>query len=438
MRWFYAIPILLLPNSAHLPSDLGVGISFALLAIALFLGQRDPPQLARPTYLTPPFVALFLAMLLGFITAHWHDLSNAGRDLLEAKTAVLYPLLYLAYRRCGLDLKTTRRLIVLVLLVATMAGLEAVLQGLKFNLGQFSYDQRAAGPFGDVMASNRAGVFFAMFLPMLAAIALRFHQRRLARWAAIAGCVILTVAILFTYSRQSYLIALFAVMILLLWRSIPAAILAAVLVVTVSASLLPDSVVQRVQETQQADASGAVKFDLSTTSRFKIWFGTIDMLRDHPGGVGLGRFNDNIGNYTDYPGRDAHNGFLLTLAECGPLGLLAMLWLFWRLWLLARWLRRSAGSMRPEASTLAVGFTLTVLAMAMGNMYGSAFFDRMVMADFWILCGLMERYGAIKARAASVVAAYSRPRVVPVTIGQRFPLAARALPGLARFGGMRR
>lgn len=433
MRLLYAIPILLLPNTIHLPANVGVGGSIALLAVALFLRHRDPVYLARPGYLTPPLAGLFLAMLLGFLAAHWGDLSGAGKALKEAKIAILYPLLYFAYRRSGLDLKATKQLIALVLVVAVVAGLEAIFQGLKFNLGEFSEQQRATGPFGQLTMANRAGVFFAMFLPMLVAVALHFRQRRVVRWAAITGCAILITAILFTYSRQSYLIALFAVITLLLWRSVPVAVLVAVLLVGTYASFLPDSILQRVQGTQ-VGTDGALKLDPSTSSRFEIWEGTIGMLRDHPAGVGLGRFNASIGNYTSYPGMDAHNGFILTLAECGPLGLLAMLWLFWRLWRLSRWLRRTAGNTRPEARTLALGFTLTIVSMALSNLYGSAFFDSLIMANFWILCGLMERYGAIKAHAAALVAAYSKPRPAAVPVGMRFPLAARAVPGLSKLG----
>lgn len=432
MRLLYAIPIVLLPNTAHLPADMAVGISVAALLIAMLFGPRDPAYLTRSSYLLPPLIALFFAMLIGFIAAHWHDISNVDADLREAKVAVLFPFLYLAYRRCGLDIRGTQQLVALLLLVAVVAGLEAVFQGLSFNLGEFSETQRATGPFGQIKMANRAGVFFAMFLPMLVALLLQPRQRRVLRLVALAGSTILAMAILFTYSRQSYLIGLFVIMILLVWRSIPAAALAAVLLVAVATLFLPKSVVDRVQETQQVDVSGAVSFDDSTASRFAIWNGTLDMLRDHPGGVGLGRFGDHIGDYTSYGGKDAHNGFLLTLAECGPLGLLALLWVFWRLWRLARWLRKSPAAARPEQRTLELGFTLAVVSMALGNLYGSPFFDSVIMANFWILCGLMERYGAIKAHAADLVVAANQARHPPAPMGQRFPLAARALPGLAR------
>ncbi|KGM56263.1 hypothetical protein N800_08660 [Lysobacter daejeonensis GH1-9] len=432
MRFLYAIPIVLLPNTAHLPSDASVGVSLAALLVALLFGRRDSASIDRQSLMWAPLVALFIAMLVGFLAAHWHDLSGAEKDLREAKVAVLFPLLYLAYLRSGLDLKATRQLIIVALVVAVLAGLEAVFQARSFNLMEFSETQRATGPFGQIKMANRAGVFFAMFLPMLVAIALEAGQRRNVRALAIAGSLVLAMAILFTYSRQSYLIGMFVVMILLVWRSIPVALLAATVLAASAIIFLPSSVVDRVQDTQQVDASGAVTLDVSTASRFTIWSGAVDMLRDHPAGVGLGRFSEKIGNYTTYSGKDAHNGFLLTLAELGPLGLFALLWVFWRLWRLSRWLRRSPAAARPGTGTLERGFTLAVVAMALGNLYGSPFFDSVVMANFWILCGLMERYGALKLSSALAVATATMPAHPPAPMGQRFPLASRALPGLAR------
>lgn len=433
MRLLFAIPIVLLPNTAHLPADVALSVSIACLAVAALLGDRDPKHLALPGYVMPALVALSLAMAIGFVGAQWDDMSTVGKDLREAKVAVLYPLLYLAYRRSGLDEAATRQLLLLVLAVAVLAGLEAVFQGLSFNLGAFSETQRATGPFGPINMANRAGVFFAMFLPILVAFALQRRQRKAVRLAALASSGVLAMAILFTYSRQAYLIALFGIMILLVWRSIPAAVLAGLVLVFAAVTVLPDSVVDRVQETQQVDASGEMSVDSSTSSRFTIWRGTLDMVREHPFGVGLGRFNRYIGAYTPYEGKDAHNGFVLMLAECGPLGLLALLWVFWRLWRLARWLRRGAATAHPENRALERGFTLSVVSMALGNMYGSAFYDSLIMSNFWILCGLMERYGTMKAFDAAILASeQSKPAIDPVPLGRRFPLVARALPGTGK------
>ena len=438
-RLMFAVPILLLPFAQQLSVDTGLtGLNLSnllllLLVGALFFGDRDPAHLAGRGFLTAPLLFLFAMLILGFVSAEWDDVSQVGEDTIRLKNALLYPMLYFVYRRCRQDMRGTKVLIVLVLIVSAVAGMEAIYQGIQFRLGHYDASQRASGPFGDVRMANRAGVFYAMFLPMFVAIALQSRHRKPARRAALVGAVIIVAAILFTYSRQSYLIALFSILILLIWRSIPAAVIASLLIAA-SVGLLPSSFVQRMQETHQVSASGAVGLDVSTSSRFEIWSGAMGMLRDHPAGVGLGRFAERIGNYTNYPGMDAHNGFILILAECGPLGVLAMLWLFWRLWLLSRWLRRSAGRTRPEARAFALGFTLTVVSTALGNVYGSPFFEALVMANFWILCGLMERYGTIKAHAASLVAVHGKPQVAPLPPWQRFPLAARALPGLAMVG----
>jgi hypothetical protein len=95
-------------------------------------------------------------------------------------------------------------------------------------------------------------------------------------------------------------------------------------------------------------------------------------------------------------------------------------------------LRKSEGAAGPELRTFELGFTLAVVAMALGNLYGSPFFDSLIMSNFWILCGLLERYGSSKEHAADVVASANLARHPPAPMGQRFPLAARALPGLAR------
>ncbi|WP_460734355.1 O-antigen ligase family protein [Lysobacter tyrosinilyticus] len=398
--------------------------------MAMLLGDRDPGNLARRGFMTAPLVALFLAMLVGFVAAQWHDISRLDKDVREGKVALLFPFLYLAYLHCGLDLKRTRQLIVLVLVVAIGAGLEALYQGASFDLGTFSETQRATGPFGELKMANRAGIFFAMFLPFLVALALQPRQKGTVRLAAIAGSLILATAILLTFSRQAYLIALFGVMILLIWRSIPVALLAAVVLGVAAITFVPRSVIDRVEQTEQSDGTGEMVLDPSTASRFVIWSGTLQMLRDHPNGVGLGRFNDHIGSYTNYAGKDAHNGFLLTLAECGPLGLLALLWVFWRLARLARWLRRSSAAQSADQA-LERGFTLAIISMALGNLYGSPFFDSLIMSNFWILCGLMERYGNLKTHAVQVVAENTEHRNA-VPLGHRFPLAARALPGLTR------
>lgn len=437
LRLLLAIAIVLLPNALQVPVNTGIpGINFSnllllLLLASLAIAPKEPmPSLNRTAYLTPPLLALFFMLVVGFVIAQVKAPGDVMSDITRLKNAIFYPLFYLVYRRCRMDLRETRQLIMLVLLVAVAAAIQAIVQGLQYGVGEFVDSQRASGPFGDITMANRAGAFYAMFLPMLAAIAVVF-ERKSVRVAALIGCFLLAAAILFTYSRQSYLIGLLGLLLLLMHRSVFAALLACVLLVS-SVSLFPESVVQRVQETRQSSPAGASGVDPSTASRQEIWLGAMRMWQEHPEGVGLGRFTSRIGDYSAHPGRDAHNSFVLILAEIGPLALAAMLWLLWRIWRLAFLIRRSAPETDQEMQALALGFRITVISMALSNVFGSPFFEGLIMASFWILCGLLERYAILKAHAAAgPVEAESLPVPAP-GLADRFPLVARTMPGARR------
>jgi O-antigen ligase len=432
-----ALAIILLPNALHVSFDAGIpGLNFSnllflvLLVVLVFSSKRVNGDTGRPARLTAPLLVFFGVLVMGYMIAAPSELSDSMTDVTRLKNAIFYPLLYFVFRHCRQDLSRTRQLIMLVLLVAPLAAVEAIYQGFQFGLGEYVEEQRATGPFGDANMANRAGVFFAMFLPMLAALAV-FDHRKFVRVAAVVGCVLLAMAILFTYSRQSYLIALVGLLILLMHRSMAAAVLATVLLVA-TVSYLPTSVLQRVEQTRQTDVTGAPTVDNSTASRFELWQGALEMWKESPGGVGLGRFPTYIGDYnSEYDGRDAHNAFVLVWAELGLLGLAAMLWLFWRMWSISRFMRRSAAPGDSEGYAFALGFRISVVSVALSNVYGSPFFEGLIMASFWILCGLVERYAALKSATAEArVPEASRPLMTMSRIADRFPLAARAMPGI--------
>ena len=440
MRLLLAVPILFMPNMLHLSFETGIpglniaNLLFLVVAGALLLGGKKYRPLEGQGQITLALLLLYLALLIGFVLAQATMPLNFMGDFTYLKNLVFYPLLYFLYRRCGQDLKGTRQLIIFVMIVAAVAGLEAVREGLDYGFGRYSESRRASGPFGlDYSSANRAGVFYAMFLPMFVAMALFFRKQKFWRMAAIGGCAIMAVAIMATYSRQSYLIALVGVTLLLLRRNVVLAAIIGILMVP-ALSVLPESVTQRVAETEQQDSVGAEKVDVSTASRFEIWTGAMEMWGEHPLGVGLNRFKRYIGNYAPrYAGYDAHNIYVLILAECGPLGIGALLYLLWRLLRMGMGFARSARAEDAEAKALSLGFVLVVVSTALGSVYGSPFFEGAVMANFWALCGLMEHYTALKRRGElASETRVSRPDSHTVGIGARFPLATRIAPGRYR------
>lgn len=428
-----AIPIVFMPNALHLSFETGMpglnvaNLVFLLAAAAVVLAGRRHGHAPGHGELTAPMLAYFAMATTGLFIAQHTRPGVLGDDIVLLKNVLFYPLLYLVYRNCKLDLRSTRWLIILVMMVAAVAGVEAVREGLDYGFGRYMESRRAAGPFGvDYRNANRAGVFYAMFLPMFVAMALFFRKRKLWRIAAIACCGILVLAIMATYSRQSYAIALVGFSLLLLRRHVVLALLVAALAFP-AVSLLPESVTQRVVETEQTNEAGVEELDMSTASRFEIWGGAVEMWQEHPFGVGLGRFPKFIGFYSSHAGFDAHNYYVLVMSELGPLGLAALLWLLWRMLRLAGKVRRAIGKVDAESKALGIGFTVSVVAMALGNLYGSPFTEGAVMANFWILCGLLEHYALSRRNAATAPAADA---IAPhAAIGARFPMAARAAPG---------
>ncbi len=437
LRMVLATIVLLMPNLAQVPWNTGImGLNLANLcllvaAIAIGLTRDASDQLPTTGELTPALFAMFLVLLLSFAVAANAVPANVRQYAQSFKEAAFYPLFYIVFRRCRLDLAGTRQLIIVTMAVVALAGVQAIRQGLDYGLGHYNETHRAAGPFGhDYRMANLAGAYYAMFLPMFLALALFLRRQKVWRVAAIAGVIILAIAIMVTFSRQSYLIAMVCAGLLVSRRNVALALVLTGALWSMS-GFLPDSVVQRVQETRQADGVGAPKLDVSTASRFEIWAGALRMWGDHPLGVGLDRFKEEIGNYaTAYEHYDAHNFYILMLAECGPLAILAIAWLLWRLARLALRAKQAARD-DPEANAIAIGFAVCALAMAMTNLYGSRFFEGTVMAGFWILCGLVERYTSLLEAAESRTAAINDDARVDgsIAIATRFPLAAKALPG---------
>jgi len=222
-RLLFAIPIVLLPNSLHVPFDTGIpainpaNLLLVVLVLALTMSPRaaDQPPVG-PGMLTAPILLLFLSVSIGLVIAVVTRPGDLVTDITNLKDFMFYPLLYFIYRRCHLDLRGTRMLIALTILVAVTAGLESVWDGIaQDSFTAYNEANRIAGPFGGFRMSNRAGVFFAMFLPLLVAFALFIRGHRLLRLLAVVGIVVLATAIIVTYSRQAYLIAVVTTLFLL-------------------------------------------------------------------------------------------------------------------------------------------------------------------------------------------------------------------------------
>jgi O-antigen ligase len=121
------------------------------------------------------------------------------------------------------------------------------------------------------------------------------------------------------------------------------------------------------------------------------------MLADNPGGVGLGRFKQEIGNYCRFGGMDAHNQYVLIASETGLQGIATYLFLLLGLVLLA--VRLVYRSRSDEDRVLSSAFGVAVLSLAAGSFYGSPVFMGEVTGNFWALAGLASRWIRLNAEA---------------------------------------
>ncbi len=417
-------------NQVHFPWETGIPavapINLLMLLILFLLRDKPEPLQDIKPILQRPLLLFYAALTLAFLWAQIRAFRDPIADLTYLKNALFYPLFYFLYLKCKQDEKTTRFLIIMVMVIAGVAGLEAVREGIDYGFGAYNPFRRASGPFGvDWHNANRAGVFYAMFTPMFAALALFLKGRKLWRLAALGGLTMVAGGTLFTYSRQAYFLVLLAIALLLLRKSIILSVVISAVLIS-AAGYLPDSVFQRVDETKSQSKGGEEEVDASTSSRWEIWEGAMKMLASNPVGVGFNRFKGEIGNYCGHKGYDAHNFYVLTFAESGPQGLAALLFLMWSLMFrLVAFLRRNTPPEDSEVRALVLGFTVCTLCMALGGIYGSPTLEGAVMAPYWALCGLLERYIHLKMMQTDV----RKPVHRDAKIDDKFPLAAHILPG---------
>jgi len=219
------------------------------------------------------------------------------------------------------------------------------------------------------------GVLMALASFLAADRALRTAQPGW-RIAYAAGAVLATCNVFMPLGRTGYLV--WALLWLYLcaahwrWRGLAAAVLAGALVVA-AAHLTDAPLIGRITlaaaELRDWNA-GRADPESSTGQRMNYYKTTAAIIRDHPVlGVGTGGFavayREKIRG-TDLPeANNPHNQYLLTTAQLGAVGLLALVAMFAVMW----W---QAGRLDPPARVAARGLVLTI---AVGSLLNSFLID---------------------------------------------------------------
>ena len=258
------ILLVYVPNQLHFPADLGLkGFNVLnILLILTFIALLGTGARARtPAPLRWRFIAFAGALFLSFVIAELRAPADIVEDLTVLKAAVTYLLLYFIFYHGAKDWQRARRLIAVLLFVAFVAAIEAVREGFDYGFGRYDDARRASGPFAtNYLGANRAGVFYATFLPMFLALFLLRRRSKLANLAGLIGSVSTVMAIFFTYSRQAYLIAAVVTLALATKRNLIVGVLAVWLLASWTL-WAPKAAVDRVQMTYVESASGEEQLD---------------------------------------------------------------------------------------------------------------------------------------------------------------------------------
>jgi putative inorganic carbon (HCO3(-)) transporter len=272
---------------------------------------------------------------------------------------------------------------------------------------------------GLMVQANEMGAFLVYYGVPVLAFALTARPRRKALPYLLAFLVIAR-ATLFTFSRGAYMaLAGGAVTVVLL--SNPLLLLAAggggAVAAIIHPSLIPESIRARLGETTPDQSmyegeNSQLSLDRSNALRLVLWQGALRMIAEHPlVGVGLGRFQQLIRTYTDFPLKsddphDAHNAFLLQAAEMGvpsTLLLFALFFVWGRTALRLRFRRR-----HPVDRRLGLAFLGSLAGVVLSCMFGSRFSDEALVGLFWILAALV----IVVARLREPPLPLRRPRLV--------------------------
>ncbi|MGD8379569.1 MAG: O-antigen ligase family protein, partial [Gammaproteobacteria bacterium] len=298
--------VIYVPNRLHFPESLGItgfNVFNLLLLITLVMmatHRHDPRRaVAIPR---PPLVGallLYYAVLgISLIQAIAGGSTHPWMDITIYKNIVTYSLLYFVAYYGVNDTRQMRFLIGVVVFVFLVASVEAIREGLDYGFSSYSNNHRAAGPFSfDGSNANYAGVFYGIFAPFVLAIAVMpstFRPRL--RFTALGCFLASTIAIFATFSRQSFLILGVTTLLITLRRN-PLLGLAVILIIANYALWAPQGVINRVEMTQERNDQGQVVLEDSAESRYVLWNGALDIIHDHPMGIGFNQFQRVIDPY---------------------------------------------------------------------------------------------------------------------------------------------
>ncbi|MFQ5945504.1 MAG: O-antigen ligase family protein [Anaerolineae bacterium] len=317
--------------------------------------------------------AAFFATGLGVLMGRVHVVGGSLFLLKYVEYFIIYFMVVNNLR----ERRQFERFLLALLATAAIVSLIGILQ--------IPSGQRVSAPFeGELGEPNTFGGYLVLMLSLVAGLYLRASQS-LRQKVLMAGLAILiSLPLLFTLSRASYL-ALIPMAGVLLAFSQRKLLVTGILVsgLILAPFLMPKPVVDRVLFTFTQGRSpqqfqiGGIRLDTSTSDRLRSWQEVL--LVDWPEQPVFGY------GVTGYHFLDAQ--YPRVLAETGLVGLLAFLWLQVSLFRQTRAVFKSARD--PLFKGVALGFLAGFVAMVTHSLGANTFIIVRIMEPFWFLAGMV-------------------------------------------------
>lgn len=285
-----------------------------------------------------------LLIIFTAIIAMSHILSPGGADTtyIEKMVKVCFVLLLATH------IITTRKLYEGILWVLILSGFYIAWE-LFSGLGEFWGGRLQGGVGGsDFSEGNFMAAHFGAVLPLTGGMFLAGSTW--VRGVLMIFGAFMANAIVMVRSRGSFLglaagaiAALFFSVGLKRYRRM---LVGLMIVGLVGGYSLTDAGFWERMNTMSVDSS---EMDSSAESRLEFWKGALLMARDHPLGLGAGRFFDYTEAYTGHVRRDTHNTLLRCLAELGFPGFTVLVLLIGNSFVALRRVSRDAAGLDAES-----------------------------------------------------------------------------------------
>lgn len=396
---YFTLPLICLPNIRMKLEPYPFGkdyIDIVFLCIFLSLVMKGQFSLNIKNGI-PIIVYILMLSFSFFVIGGRMDGDIPHKELADYKNYIMMPLTYFIVYN-GVQRLDLLKVFIPVFSI-TFLAMNRTTYG-EYGLGEhtnFVSEQRPGGVFeAEGLGSNHLGAFMAEYTMILIGVAAYIGRKLVFRsinfvyilWFAIVGNIY---SLLFSFSRGAWFGTLAGLAFLGVFKMRKLLVLLLALGIFWQV-LLPTSVIQRIEMTEQSDGV-TQQLDSSSMHRVEIWQHSMDLFEQSPI-VGVGLYN-----FQFFDGRQlwlsTHNQYLAYLSETGIIGFLLFLFLF-ALAILSGW-RLYRNSVDPLLRGLGIGFSACVIAAMVSNIFGDRWTFMSLQGLYWVFWALVEKGSVLEA-----------------------------------------